>query len=307
MMTHRSKILLSLVLLLSFHLPLCAQIRRNPTWQAYIDKYKSLAIQQMHKHNIPASITLAQGLFESGAGQSQLAKRSNNHFGIKCHNDWTGRRTYSDDDKKDECFRVYSSVKDSYEDHSRFLQAPRYSRLFKLGRHDYKGWAKGLKACGYATLPTYAERLISVIELYELYVYDGDKKGHPYISPDDYHQLYLVNSLDCLRAREGDTWETIAQEMKQRHIKVSARKLRRYNEAPDKDFFPTPGTLIFLQKKRSHADKVQYDKNYWHHVKAGESMYEIAQLYGIRLKKLYKLNFRPADYVPEAGDLLRVR
>ena len=304
------RLLSTLLLCLSFsasHLTLTAQIRRNASWQAYIDKYKSLAIQQMHKYHIPASITLAQGLFESGAGQSELAKRSNNHFGIKCHTDWTGRRTYSDDDRKDDCFRVYSSVKESYEDHSRFLQTKRYSRLFKLNQRDYKGWAKGLKACGYATLPTYADRLISVIELYELYVYDGDKKGHPYISPDDYHQLYLVNGLDCVRAREDDTWESLSQELRQRRIKVSPRKLRKYNEAPTNDFFPAPGTLVFLQKKRKHADKDQYDADYWHRVQPGESMYAVAQQYGIRLKYLYKLNFRPADYVPEAGDLLRVR
>jgi len=289
------------------HLAATAQIRKNDTWQAYIDKYKGLAIQQMHKYHIPASITLAQGLFESGAGQSELARRSNNHFGIKCHTDWTGKRTYYDDDRKDDCFRVYSSVKDSYEDHSRFLQSKRYSRLFRLNQRDYKGWAKGLKACGYATLPTYADRLISVIELYELYVFDGDKKGRPYISPEDYHKLYLVNGLDCVVAQEGDTWEGISQELRQRHIKVSVRKLRKYNEAPTRDFFPPAGTHIFLQKKQKHADKDKYDRDYWHHIQPGESMYAIAQQYGIRLKNLYKLNFRPADYVPEPGDLLRVR
>jgi len=298
--------------LFTFHLTLSAQQRKNVAYQDYIDQYKDLAIEQMHKHHIPASITLAQGLFESGAGQSVLAKKSNNHFGIKCHSDWKGKRTYHDDDKRDDCFRVYSSVKDSYEDHSRFLQSSRYSRLFKLDPRDYKGWARGLKACGYATLPSYAEKLIGVIELYELYRLDESRKGRhyktsPLILPADYHKLYIVNNLDCVMAQEGDSWEGLSCELRQRGIRISARKLRKYNEAPSKDFFPAPGTYLFLHKKDTRADKNMYGKDYWHHVRQGESMYSIAQLYGIRLKNLYKMNFRSADYVPEAGDLLRVR
>ena len=298
--------------LFTFHLTLSAQQRKNAAYQDYIDQYKDLAIEQMHKHHIPASITLAQGLFESGAGQSVLAKKSNNHFGIKCHSDWKGKRTYHDDDKRDDCFRVYSSVKDSYEDHSRFLQSSRYSRLFKLDPRDYKGWARGLKACGYATLPSYAEKLIGVIELYELYRLDESRKGRhyktsPLILPADFHKLYIVNNLDCVMVQEGDSWEGLSCELRQRGIRISARKLRKYNEAPSKDFFPAPGTYLFLHKKDTHADKNMYGKDYWHHVRQGESMYSIAQLYGIRLKNLYKMNFRSADYVPEAGDLLRVR
>ena len=294
------------VLLHCFALPASAQLRKNAAYQAYIDKYKDLAVEQMRKYHIPASITLAQGLFESGAGQSQLAKNSNNHFGIKCHSDWKGKRIYRNDDNPNDCFRVYSSVRDSYEDHSRFLQAPRYSRLFKLNPKDYKGWAKGLKACGYATLSTYAQRLIDVIELYQLYQYDRGKQA-TYVVPADYHQMYLVNNLDCIIAQDGDTWESISAEMRQRGIRLSPRKLRKYNEAPSKDFFPAVGTHIFLQKKAKHADKNKYPRDYWHHVQAGESMYSVAQQYGIRLKNLYKLNFRTADYVPEQGDLLRVR
>ncbi len=155
---------------------LCAQIKWNSRYQAYIDQYKDLAISEMLKYDIPASITLAQGLLESGAGMSELARKGNNHFGIKCH-DWTGATTYHDDDEEQECFRSYKDAYESYEDHSKFLtRQSRYRRLFSLKRNDYKGWAKGLKACGYATSPTYANKLIAIIELYKLHRYDSANK-----------------------------------------------------------------------------------------------------------------------------------
>lgn len=306
----RSLSLLPLLLLLFLSVAhgLRAQ-RRNSAYESYIEQYKSLAVEQMHRHRIPASITLAQGLLESGAGQSALARRSNNHFGIKCHSDWKGKRTYHDDDAKDDCFRVYRSVRESYEDHSAFLKRQRYSRLFLLDMRDYKGWARGLKECGYATSPTYATQLIGIIELYELHRFD--KKGGAgkatYIAIGDQHPLQLINDIPCIVVRDGDSWESISAELKQRGMKVSARRLRSYNEAPYKEFFPTAGTPIFLQKKLKHADKDAYPKDYWHRIKAGESMYSIAQQYGIRLKNLYKMNYRNADYVPQPGDLLRVR
>ncbi len=302
--------LLLLVIFTIWTLALTAQ-KRNTAYENYIEKYKDIAIEQMEEHHIPASITLAQGLLESGAGQSELARRSNNHFGIKCHDDWKGKRTYHNDDRHNDCFRVYSSVRDSYEDHSKFLLRPRYARLFKLDQRDYKGWAHGLKACGYATLPTYAYRLIGIIELYELYRYDkkggGKSSSTSYVAVGAQHPLYLINNLDCIIAREGDTWESLSKELKERGIRLSARKLRKYNEAPSKHFFPAPGTPIFLQKKLKHADKDKYPKDYWHHIQPGESMYSIAQMYGVRIKYLYKMNFRKDDYIPEPGDLLRVR
>ena len=139
----------------------------------YIEKYKDIAMREMQEYKIPASITLAQGLLESGNGNSELAKKSNNHFGIKCHKDWTGKRTYHDDDEKGECFRVYESPEDSYRDHSIFLKkGQRYAFLFDLKITDYKGWAKGLKKAGYATLPVYANVLIKLIEDYNLAQYD---------------------------------------------------------------------------------------------------------------------------------------
>ncbi len=139
----------------------------------YVDKYKDIAMREMKVYKIPASITLAQGLLESGNGNSELAKKSNNHFGIKCHSTWKGKRTYHDDDEKGECFRVYDSPADSYRDHSKFLaNGQRYAFLFDLQITDYKGWAKGLKKAGYATLPVYANVLIKLIEDYNLTQYD---------------------------------------------------------------------------------------------------------------------------------------
>lgn len=138
----------------------------------YINRYSKIAVEKMKEHRIPASITLAQGILESGAGQSELAKKSNNHFGIKCHSEWTGERVYHDDDEKQECFRKYSKPELSYEDHSQFLKKKRYESLYTLDVTDYKGWAKGLKACGYATAKDYAERLIELIETYDLQQYD---------------------------------------------------------------------------------------------------------------------------------------
>ena len=160
--------------LLLFSFQLSAQ---NMTRNEYIDKYKDEAIYQMKKYKIPASITLAQGILESGDGNSELAKKSNNHFGIKCHSDWKGERVYHDDDKKDECFRKYNTVRDSYDDHSEFLLRPRYAALFEYVLTDYKSWAKGLKKAGYATNPNYAKLLIKIIEENELHKLDNEIKS----------------------------------------------------------------------------------------------------------------------------------
>ena len=157
--------------LLLFSFQLSAQ---NLTRNEYIDKYKDEAIYQMKKYKIPASITLAQGILESGDGNSELAKKSNNHFGIKCHSDWEGERVYHDDDKKNECFRKYNKVRDSYDDHSEFLLRPRYASLFEYALTDYKSWAKGLKKAGYATNPNYAKHLIKIIEENELHKLDDE-------------------------------------------------------------------------------------------------------------------------------------
>jgi LysM repeat protein len=138
----------------------------------YIDHFKPIAIQEMNLYGIPASITLAQGLFESGSGNGELARVANNHFGIKCNNGWSGKSYYKDDDNHNDCFRVYDNAEDSFRDHSEFLKKPRYANLFKLDKNDYAGWANGLKAAGYATNPNYPQLLITIIQKYKLDQYD---------------------------------------------------------------------------------------------------------------------------------------
>lgn len=301
--------LISLVAI-CFFVPSCvAQMRHNTAYDQYIAQYKDLAISQMIHYKIPASITLAQGLLESAAGRSDLARKGNNHFGIKCHG-WTGRTTYHDDDERQECFRAYNNVWDSYEDHSKFLSGQsRYSRLFSLSITDYKGWARGLKACGYATNPRYADNLIRVIEQYQLYQYDTAKTYDKFIAKHNstdkpsnaetgLHHIYLYNKNYYVVAREGDTFKTIADE-----IGISYRKLARYNERNKKDKLQQ-GDIVYLKEKRSKADK-KY-KKVPHTVKMGESMYSISQRYGIKLKSLYKKNKLSDDYMPQVGDQLRV-
>lgn len=283
-----------------------SQIRRNSAYQTYIDLYKDLAIEEMVRHKIPASITLAQGLLESAAGRSELARKGNNHFGIKCHG-WTGRRVYYDDDERNECFRAYDNVSQSFEDHSMFLSKQnRYSRLFRLSMTDYKGWARGLKACGYATNPRYADKLIEIIELYELYKFDNKKHYDKFISKhraesevsERLHPIYKYNKNYYVIARAGDTFKSIGKE-----INISYKKIAKYNER-DRDDKLVPGEVIFLKEKQKRADKSF--KNRFHIVKAGESMYSISQYYGIRLKYLYKKNNLTDDYEIKVGDKLLV-
>jgi hypothetical protein len=151
----------------------------------YIDRYKTIAVQEMNLYGIPASITLAQGLFESGSGNAELARIANNHFGIKCSSDWKGKSYYKDDDNKNDCFRVYDKPEDSFRDHSNFLKKKNYARLFELDKNDYRGWAVGLKQAGYATNPKYAALLVSVIEKYNLAQYDQPEGGVQKIKRED--------------------------------------------------------------------------------------------------------------------------
>ena len=166
-----SRLVAALMLLVAAILPAAGQALSSD-YLIYIEQYKATAVRQQQEYGIPASITLAQGLLESGAGNSTLATEGNNHFGIKCHNTWKGEGIYHDDDEKNECFRKYDSAEESFEDHARFLKKKRYAPLFQLNVTDYKGWAKGLKQCGYATDPTYASKLINIIEVYGLSAYD---------------------------------------------------------------------------------------------------------------------------------------
>lgn len=275
----------------------------NKVYSDYFDKWGEVAVQQMVQYRIPASITLAQGVLESGAGRSELARKANNHFGIKC-NGWTGRKSYHDDDERGECFRAYDNAYQSYVDHSVFLTtSQRYRRLFDLKRTDYKGWAHGLKACGYATSPTYATRLIEIIETYKLHRYDTgkefDKGGSSSVLQGELRHVYAFNKNYYVRARRGDTFRRIADE-----LDVSYRKLASYNERKKNDLLEE-GEIVWLQKKRRKAPKEF--KNRPHRVEAGESMYSISQRYGIQLKSLYKLNDLSPNYVIRTGDRLRVR
>ena len=274
---------------------------QNQQYVKYIEQYKSLAVDQMKKYNIPASITLAQALLESGAGQSELARNSNNHFGIKCH-DWAGRKVYRDDDTRDDCFRVYKSVRDSYEDHSIFLSShQRYAGLFRLKPTDYVGWARGLKMAGYATNPAYADRLINIIESYNLDRLDSDKwKYAPTYYPEAPHTPHLANGLVYVVARQGDTMQGIADE-----FKIPRSKLIRYNDLY-KTYVPQKGDIIYLHRKNARAQKGYAV----HIVKDGDSMYLISQMYGIRLARLYKMNKDKGDiytYSPRINDLIRLR
>lgn len=277
--------------------------RKLTSYEKYISQYNDLAVQHQKKYRIPASITLAQGLLESGAGQSNLAQRSNNHFGIKCHADWSGGRVYHDDDLRGECFRKYKRVEDSYDDHSRFLaERSRYAVLFDLNIKDYKGWAKGLQKCGYATDRAYANKLIKVIEDYELYRYDSTKGKQKVIAketsfPTLKYEIFRTHDLIYVYAKKNDNFDQIAQ-----NTGFRAKDLIKYNEVPE-EFPLQAGDIVYLEKKKKKADKPNYD----HVVQVGESMHSIAQMYGVQIKSLYKLNKKDKDYVPEEGDVLKLR
>lgn len=279
---------------------------RVRSYEDYIDRYSDLAITHMRLYEIPASITLAQGILESGAGMSDLARRSNNHFGIKCHNGWRGEVVKADDDLPNECFRKYDRVEDSYQDHSEYLvNGSRYSSLFALSITDYKGWARGLQKFGYATDKAYANKLIKIIEDYELYRFD-DKKYRRVSDSDRQlqrlqetwtHQPYITHGLVYVIAVNGDTFGSIAKEFGFRE-----KDLLKFNEVP-KDFPLSEGDIVYFQKKKTRADK-PYE---YHTVQVGESMHSISQQYGIQLKNLYRLNKKSYEYVPVEGDVLRLR
>lgn len=283
---------------------------RNTAFNNYIKEYAPLAVEQMKLHKIPASITLAQGLLESGAGRSNLARKSNNHFGIKCHSDWRGRKVYHTDDAPNECFRAYNHPRDSYEDHSKFLKrGARYAFLFDLKITDYRGWARGLKKAGYATDPSYANRLISIIEDYNLYKYDTEGLGKrasrtwerelkkkPWLANP--HPVYVANGLAYVVARMGDSFRMLGKEMD-----ISWKKLVKYNDL-QRDYTLQEGDIIYLKEKNKRAD-ARHNPAYI--VRDGDSMHTIAQRFGIRLKYLYKLNRKDGDYVPEIGDIVWIR
>lgn len=286
--------------------------RTNQAYWTYIDRYKSMAIDQMRRYKIPASITLAQGLLESNAGRSTLATQANNHFGIKVGGTWTGPYVIKSDDRPDDRFRKYKSPAESYEDHSRFLAGgKRYQGLFQLRLTDYKGWARGLKAAGYATNPAYAESLITVIEAYNLSQFDSGHASHSTVGKSaaqqeklslfwQTHDLLVNNKCYFIIVEAGDNMATISKE-----TGLSLRKLYKYNDLP-RTYAPTAGDVIYLEKKQRHASR-EFRKRPIHIVEENQSIHDIAQLYGIRLKKFYKMNKWEKDHDIKPGDILRIR
>lgn len=280
----------------------------------YIAKYADIAVEQQKLHKIPASVKLAQGLLESAGGHSELARVSNNHFGIKCGN-WTGEQVYADDDRAGECFRKYSSVRDSYEDHSRFLSVrSRYASLFKLEPTDYKGWSNGLKSAGYATDPNYARKLIKLIEDYDLHKYDlgqevdmtiadSQKNAELYTWETLFdttlkgHELFRNNGVMCVFAQAGDTYVGIATE-----FEIDEKKILQYNDLEASRPLE-PGTVVYLASKKRKAEA----KFPIHTVVDGESLYRIAQKYAVRLQSLYDLNLIPYDQSATVGMMLKLR
>lgn len=284
----------------------------------YVRRYKDIAIREMERTGIPASIKLAQGILESGCGQSELAVNANNHFGIKCH-EWDGDTYSMDDDKRNECFRKYKNAEQSWIDHSEFLRSrPRYAGLFSLKTTDYRAWARGLKAAGYATSPTYADRLIGIIEEEGLQQYDRiiqhptgeaapvvpvkqavNKKPEMIQQPaaDSYrNREEMRNGILCIPTVEGDSFEKIA-----RYYGIKLKRLLEYNDKDRAEL--EPGQLVYLKKKKTKAAR-GYE---FHRVKAGDSLYDIAQQYGVRLKNLCRYNYLDPDSALTEGEKIFLR
>ena len=286
----------------------------------YIDQYKDLAISEMKRSGIPASITLAQGMVESDYGRSTLAVEANNHFGIKCHDDWNGPTVRHDDDARNECFRKYRHAEESYRDHTDFLvNGSRYADLFKLGPTDYVGWARGLKNAGYATNPDYANMLISKIEELGLHQYDlgatvrepiGNDIGEASrttVASTNYEnsseiiampqRIQTRNRIEYIIVRDGESTAMIEQE-----FEMLGWELARYNEL-ENGFEPYEGQILYLQPKRDKAEI----GNETHIVKDGETIYSISQLYGIKSQKLLEYNMMREGEEPETGTTLWLR
>jgi LysM repeat protein len=302
---------------LSLFIGFALQAETRFTTQDYIDQFKIPAVEQMNSHKIPASITLAQGILESGNGNSKLAREAKNHFGIKCHSTWTGDTFFQDDDKKNECFRSYNSVSDSYNDHSLFLKRKRYAGLFELKMTDYKGWAKGLKSAGYATNPKYANLLIDLIEKYNLDKFDkmpdlanqieqeeslsaSQSNSNVEIKPEIENEkpqsssseiTYNIsevthkkninkNNVTYIVAKEGDTFLRISRE-----FDLAIGQLYNYNEFYKKDVLKE-GDIIYIVPKKNRAKK----GNATYVCEKNMSIRDVAHLQGVKLKKIMKLN-----------------
>ncbi len=315
-----------------------ASAQSRQTRQEYINRYKHIAVDHMERYGIPASITMAQGILESDCGNSQLSQRSNNHFGIKCKSNWTGASVLHDDDAKGECFRAYGSVEQSYIDHADFLdQTPRYNTLFDLSNSDYKGWAHGLKAAGYATAPDYAEKLIKIIEDSDLQILDqkhglqkyadlhggsaipvardswfadaqgGGTPSEGGVDPNNFsttinahrgYNVYRNNGVFFVIAKRGDTFEQIAE-----FFDLSTRRLRSYNDLSRKAQLKM-GDITYIAKKDS---KWRGKDPRTHTVKSGETMQSISQEYAITLKSLLRINKLTTKSTIKPGQKIKLK
>lgn len=292
------------------------------TKEQYIEKYKDIAIEQMKKNGVPASIVMAQALIESANGNGRLALEANNHFGIKCHRDWTGPTIHHDDDAPQECFRKYDDVRQSYEDHSKYLLTnKRYAFLFEISVTDYKSWAYGLKKAGYATNPRYAEILIKQIEDNQLYLLDQGvditfankpvvtastkKRSSSKASRDEgfvvdiynRHNTSECNGVKFVIAKDGDSIDKLADQ-----YGLMRWQLYKYNDLTA-DSVIRSGQRIYIQPKRNRASK----GNEFYTTKDGDTMYQIAQSYGMKLKSLYKRNEMKLGEEPAVGQRMYLR
>ncbi len=303
-----------ITLLFSIFITAYPQSKGRDYKEEYIERYKDIAIREMKRSGIPASITLAQGMLESENGKSDLARKSNNHFGIKCHK-WTGQKVYHDDDAKGECFRKYKNPEESYVDHTDFLMSTqRYGFLFDYKSTDYKNWAKGLKKAGYATHPQYASMLIKIIEENNLQYFDQEltasqrpvthyPKNKRHSSDPDFsinlnaRPIYQKNRVDYIVVKQGDTFDKISREMEMLNW-----ELLRYNELTT-DSVLHEGQILYTQPKRRRAESGKDT----HIVQPGESIYSISQLYAIKSKRLLRLNNLSEGQQVSPGDVLNLR
>jgi LysM repeat protein len=287
----RYTIVIFLCLGLLFSSPIKAQSSRSLSTKDYIDSFKGFAMQEMRANGVPASITLGQGILESASGNSRLSKECNNHFGIKCRKNWTGNFCLADDDAKDECFRGYESVYESYRDHSLFLKnSRRYDFLFELSPLDYESWSHGLQKAGYATNPAYGNILTRIIEKYRLSHFDSLVViGNDYFNGSAGNPM-VVNGIPAIAAKSGDTPESIAKEQK-----LAEWKIYKYNDLQRDDFI-NPGEILYLKPKRKTASENT------HIVKRGETLHDVSQMYAIKLKSLRKLNQLSSGEEPQIGE-----
>lgn len=317
-----------LFLLLSLLFPLVLTAQRI-TPEEYIQTYKDIAMREMRDHKIPASITLAQGLLESGAGNSALAREAKNHFGIKCHKGWEGKTYIMDDDEENECFRKYNNAEESFVDHSLFLTTrSRYAALFDLDITDYEGWARGLKAAGYATNPKYAQLLIDRIKLYDLAKYDeialgerSDDNQLPEIEPEDElfelayspkkrsvfelvdmtqdkRFIYENNGVRFVFAKEGETPEGLAKEFDIKYQRFCEYNLLKH---PDEMVFHS-GDMVYLAPLRNKNWKAKK-----HTVEEGETLRDVALRFAVKPEKILKKNDLPKDASISKGQVLWLR